>query len=419
MLKLYNTLGHSVQEFKPIHVKAVKMYTCGPTVWNYAHIGNMRTYVFEDVLRKYLKFKGFKVTQVMNITDVEDKIIKGIVQTGKNRAELTKFYEDALMDDLATLGVEKVEHYPHATEHIEEMVKMIEVLISKGYAYKAEDGSVYYDVTRFKSYGALSGVKLDELKPTSRVASDYYEEKREANDFALWKAWVPEDREVFWETSLGKGRPGWHIECSAMSIKYLGEHFDIHTGGVDHRFPHHENEIAQSEAATGKKFVNYWIHAEFLNFEGKDMHKSLGNVVYLKDLTGSGWDPLTVRLFLISAHYRVRLDLTDDAMGQARSQRRRLQEFVERLKAIKGGKKEKSELEEELMSGFVRAMDNDLNVPEALAAIFGVVKSGNSQLDSGSLKPNEAASLLAALEDVNGVLGIFDFGSQTISKEME
>src|SRR5271157_388780 len=248
MLRFYNTMGRTEQEFNPIRKGEVRMYTCGPTVWNYAHIGNLRTFTFYDLVRRYLKFKGYRVVHVMNITDVEDRIIKGVKQFRKPRAELTAFYENAFKEDLATLRIEPAERYPHPTDHIDDMVKLVKTLIEKGFAYKAQDGSIYFDVSKFKNYGALSGVKLGEGKEAGRVSMDHYEEKREAADFALWKAWDPEDGEVYWETELGKGRPGWHIECSAMSMKYLGESFDIHAGGVDLRFPHHENEIAQSEA---------------------------------------------------------------------------------------------------------------------------------------------------------------------------
>ncbi|HKT21773.1 MAG TPA: cysteine--tRNA ligase, partial [Nitrososphaerales archaeon] len=319
MLKLFNSLGRKMEEFEPIRKGEVRMYNCGPTVWNYAHIGNFRTFVFQDVLRRHLKFKGYRVTQVMNITDVEDKIIKGIRQSGKSLRELTDFYAAAFLEDLDSLNVERTEELPRATDHLEEILDLIRTLQRKGYAYRAPDGSIYFQVSKFKGYGALSGVKLDTLKPAGRVSSDHYEEKREAADFALWKAWDPDDGDVFWETDLGKGRPGWSVECSAMSMKYLGESFDIHTGGMDLKFPHHENEIAQSEAATGKKFVNYWLHSEFLMVSGAEMHKSSGNIVTFRELRDGGWDPLAIRLFLVSARYRDAIDLTDAALQQASS----------------------------------------------------------------------------------------------------
>ena len=414
-LKLYNSLGREVQPFRPIKEGEVKMYTCGPTVWNYAHIGNFRTFVFEDLLRRHLEFKGYKVRQVMNITDVEDRIIRGIEQFKKTRLELTSFYERAFMEDLATLGVEPAEVYPRASENIGDMVNLVKVLLSKGYAYKAQDGSVYFDVSKFKTYGALSGVKLGAGKKAGRVSADHYEEKKEAADFALWKAWDENDGDVFWETELGKGRPGWSIECSAMGLKYLGDSFDIHAGGMDLKFPHHENEIAQSEAATGKKFVNYWLHSEFLHVKGEEMHKSVGNVVYLRDLVKSGWELLTIRLFLISSRYRDPIDLTDAALEQARAQRARLVDFVARLKApgpplgTKG-----SSLAKGFLSDFEEAMDDDLNTPRALAVLFTFVKKVNSMIDANKLDEAAASEALAALERVNGVLGVLEFGEESL-----
>jgi len=418
LLRLYNSLGRKVQTFEPIKKGEVRMYTCGPTVWNYAGIHNYRTFVFEDTLRRYLKFKGFKVTQVMNITDVEDKIIKGIKQTGKGLKELTQFYEAAFMEDIATLGIERAEFYPRATENLKEMVDLIGVLLRKGYAYRAEDGSIYYSVSKFKDYGALSGVRLDSLKPAGRVSSDHYEEKMEAADFVLWKAWDPDDGEVYWETELGKGRPGWSIECSAMSMKYLGETFDIHTGGMDNKFPHHENEIAQSEAATGKKFVNYWLHSEFLNVKGEEMHKSAGNVVYLRDLVREGWEPMTIRLFLITSRYRDPVDLTDTSLEQARAQRARLQDFLARLRTVEGAGTKDTKLFEEFLEEFEAAMDDDLNTPAAFAALFSLVKRVNALVDAKSLGKLGAAKAIDALERVNSVLGVMDFEEEELPPKL-
>jgi len=409
MLKLFNSLGREMQEFVPIKEGEVKMYCCGPTVWNYAHIGNFRTFVFEDLLRRYLRFKGFRVYQVMNITDVEDKIIKGIRESHKPLREHTRFYEAEFMVDVQSLGVERAEVYPRATDNIPEMVSLIKVLLDKGYAYRAPDGSIYFSVSKFKKYGALSGVRLDSLKPAGRVESDHYEEKMEAADFALWKAWDPGDGEVFWETELGKGRPGWSIECSAMSMKYLGETFDIHTGGMDNKFPHHENEIAQSEAATGKKFVNYWLHSEFLNIRGTEMHKSVGNVVYLRELTKAGWDPIVVRLFLISSRYRDPIDLTDSSLEQARAQRARLEDFILRLKSIGATNAQPLNASEEFVKQFENDMDDDLNTPKALSTLFTYVKRMNTLMDTNSVGGEEASQAIDALQRVDSVLGIMDF----------
>jgi cysteinyl-tRNA synthetase len=418
LLKLYNGLGRKLEEFQPIEEGEVRMYTCGPTVWNYAHIGNFRTFVFEDVLRRYLEFKGYKVRQVKNITDVEDRIISGIKESKKSRAELTRFYEKAFMDDLATLNFEAAESYPRATDNIQAMVELIKTLTSKGYAYKASDGSVYFDVSKFKAYGKLSGIKLGAGRAAGRVSQDHYEEKKEATDFALWKAWDPADGEVYWDTELGRGRPGWHIECSAMSMKYLGESFDIHTGGMDLRFPHHENEIAQSEAATGKKFVNYWLHSAFLNVRGEEMHKSVGNVVYLRDLVKAGWSPMTIRLFLISSRYRDTIDLTDSALSQARAQLARLQGFLSRMRAATGSAPADHELAKDLLAGFEEAMDDDLNTPKAFAAVFTAVKKANSLMDGGSLGAKGAKELAAALEKINSVLGVLSFGEDTLAPDL-
>ena len=415
-LKLYNSLGRKVEAFEPINDGEVRMYTCGPTVWNYAHIGNFRTFVFEDVLRRYLKFKGYKVFHVMNITDVEDKIIKGIRQTGMSLKGLTELYEGAFMEDLAALNIERAELYPKATAHIPEMVRLVKTLEAKGYAYRAQDGSYYFRVSRFKDYGALSGVRLDSLKPAGRVSSDHYEEKLEAADFALWKAWDPEDGDVFWETELGKGRPGWSVECSAMSMKYLGETFDIHTGGLDNRFPHHENEIAQSEAATGKKFVNYWMHSEFLNIKGEEMHKSVGNVVYLRDLVKQGWEPSTIRLFLISSRYRDRMDLTESSLEQARAQGERLAELISRLRTVEGDME--GDPSTQFLREFEEAMDDDLNTPAAIAALFSFSKKVNSMIDAKSLGGAGAESALRALARVNSVLGIMDFEEEGLPPEL-
>jgi len=417
-LKLYNSMGRKKMAFRPLRGKTVRMYTCGPTMWNYAGIHNFRTFVFDDVLRRYLRFKGFKVVQVMNITDVEDRIIKGIKLFNKSRKELTEFFEKAFMDDVTTLNIERAEFYPRATEHIPEMLSLIKKLMKKGYAYKAEDGSVYFKVSKFRRYGRLSGIKPTELKSAGRVSADHYEEKMEASDFALWKAWDAEDGDVFWETELGKGRPGWHIECSAMSMKYLGSSFDIHTGGMDLRFPHHENEIAQSESATGKTLARFWVHPQFLTHKGEEMHKSVGNVVYLRELIKEGRSPMAVRLFLISSKYRITLDLTPAQLDQAEAQRQRLQDFLARLREVKGGSGGGQQAGR-LITAFERAMDDDLNTPRAIAAIFAVAKEVNILIDRGQLGERAAHDIIAALRRVDSVLGVIDFEEQTLSEELK
>ena len=416
VLRLYNSMGRKLQVFKPLRGKTVRMYTCGPTVWNYAGIHNFRTFVFEDVLRRYLKFKGYKVVQVKNITDVEDRIIKGMKQFNKSRKDLCDFFEKAFMDDVGVLNMEKAEFYPRATDHIPEMVALVKKLMKKGFAYRADDGSTYFDVSKFKRYGRLSGIKPRELKAGARVSQDHYD-KQEANDFAVWKAWDADDGEVFWETELGKGRPGWHIECSAMSMEYLGESFDIHTGGMDLRFPHHENEVAQSESATGKKFARFWLHTQFLTLRGEEMHKSVGNVVYLKDLLAEGRHPLAVRLFLISSKYRDPMDLTSRQLDQGEAQRRRLQDFLARLREVKGGSGGE-ELAPKLLKGFERAMDDDLNTPRAFAVIFALMKETNVLIDRGRLGEDAAVHVISALRKVNSVLGVVDFEEQALSGEL-
>ncbi len=412
-LALYNTMGRKLTTFKPISGKRVKMYTCGPTVYNYAHIGNFRTFVFEDVLRRHLRREGYDVVQVKNITDVEDKIIEGIKSTGKSLKELTDFYTEAFMNDLDSLNIQRAEHYPRATEFIEEMVTAIEGLMKKGFAYRAEDGSVYFSIKKFPRYGRLSGIRQADVKSGTRVAVDHYE-KMEANDFALWKAWDPEDGPVYWETRLGKGRPGWHIECSVMAMKLLGQSFDIHTGGKDLKFPHHENEIAQSEALTGKRFAKVWIHSEFLNVNGEKMSKSLGNFVTLRDLLKQGWSPRAIRLFLISAHYREELNLTDNSLRQAEATMKSIDEFYSRLlrgqgSAPKGDASLSVEPVESLLRSFVLAMDDDLSTPKALAALFGFQRKVNTILDSTRLLLGDYDLIIRSLKSIDEVLGVMQF----------
>ena len=413
VLVLYNTLGRKLTKFKPIAGKRVKMYTCGPTVYNYSHIGNFRTFVFEDVLRRYLTFKGYKVTQVMNITDVEDRIIEGIKRTGMTLPALTEFYTKAFMEDLKALNIQSAEHYPRATDHIKVMVSATKSLVKKGYAYKAADGSVYFSIKKFPRYGALSGIKSGELKKGARTDSDHYE-KLGANDFALWKAWVPEDGDVFWETPLGKGRPGWHIECSVMAMKYLGKTLDIHAGAIDLRFPHHENEIAQSEALTGKKFVRHWQHSAFLTMEGGKMSKSVGNIVTLKELLHRGLAARAVRLFLISAHYRDELKFADASLAQATATLRRFDQLVGRLKSDDlpvgaGSEPDCARLAKELLTQFEESLDADLNMPRALAAFFTFERRLKGLLDSGRVSKPAAGRLLDALKRVDSVLGVMEF----------
>ena len=326
----FNTLTRKKEVFKPLDEGKVKIYTCGPTVYDFAHIGNFRAFLFEDLLKRWLIQRGFKVTHVMNLTDIDDKTIKGSQTQKVPLRQFTEFYVKAFFEDIKALNIQPADVYPKATDHIPEMVALIKTLMAKGIAYKGEDGSIYYAISKFPDYGKLSKIKPAELKAGARVSQDEYT-KEEAQDFAVWKAWTLEDGDVFWETELGKGRPGWHIECTAMSLRYLGETLDIHAGGVDLIFPHHENEIAQSESLTGKLFSRFWLHAEFLMVEGQKMSKSLGNYYTLRDLVAKGHAPEAIRYLLASVPYRKSLNFTMDGLKAAAVAIDRLRNFKLRL----------------------------------------------------------------------------------------
>jgi len=395
--------------FKPLEPGKVKMYTCGPTVYDYAHIGNFRAFLFEDLLKRWLVYRGFKVTHVMNLTDVDDKTIKGSQKEQVPLKQYTDFYVKAFFEDIKALNIEPADVYPRATEHIPEMVALIKTLMAKGYAYRGEDGSIYYAICKFPDYGKLSKIKLAELKVGARVSQDEYA-KEEAQDFALWKAWTPEDGDVFWETELGRGRPGWHIECSAMSMKYLGETFDIHCGGVDNMFPHHENEIAQSEAATGKKFVNYWLHNEYLLVEGKKMAKRFGNFYTLRDLVAKGYDPIAIRYLLMSTHYRQQFNFTFEGLESAKGAVDRLRNFVRRLHETEGkdSKGKVAVLTAKLEACFGGSLDDDLDIGIALASLFDFVREINNLLDDNRVSKMEASDvggLMMRIDEVLGVIG--------------
>jgi cysteinyl-tRNA synthetase len=404
---LFNTLTRKKEKFTPIQPGQAKMYTCGPTVYDYAHIGNFRAFLFEDLLKRWLKYRGFKVTHVMNLTDIDDKTIKGSQKQAIQLKQFTDFYAKAFFEDIKALNIEPADVYPRATEHIPEMLILIKTLMAKGIAYKGEDGSIYFSVCKFPSYGKLSHLKVGELKAGARVSQDEYA-KEEAQDFALWKAWTPEDGDVFWETELGKGRPGWHIECSAMSMKYLGETFDIHCGGVDNMFPHHENEIAQSEAATGKKFVNYWMHNEHLLVEGKKMSKRFGNFYTLRDLLAKGYDPIVIRYLLMSTHYRQQFNFTFEGLEAAKAAVERLRNFVRRLHEAEGttatGKV--ATLTAKLMACLGGSMDDDLNIGIALSSLFDFVRDVNSLLDANLVSKSEAAEVGGLMMQIDAVLGV-------------
>jgi cysteinyl-tRNA synthetase len=410
MLRLYNTLSRKKEPFKPLKGKSVGMYTCGPTVYNYIHIGNLKSFLAEDVLKRYLAYKGFKVKHVRNITDVDDKTIRDSQREGVSLGELTGRYAKAFFEDIESVRILPADVYPKATEHIKEMVALVEKLLKKGFAYKGEDGSIYYKIEKFKGYGKLARIDFKTLKAGARVKQDEYE-KGQAQDFALWKAWSQEDGNVFWETALGKGRPGWHIECSAMSTKYLGNSFDIHSGGEDLIFPHHENEIAQSEAATGKRLAKYWVHNAFLQVNGEKMSKSLGNFYTLRDL--GDYKPVAVRYLMISGHYRQPLNFTFEGLRAAQNSIDRLNELISKLLQAYGegtGLAEKAA--EKAGKKFEMAMDDDLNTPLALASLFEFARECNSLLDKGLVGKKGAKKALDFLHSADSVLAVMDFGQK-------
>jgi len=409
-IKFFNTLTRKKEVFKPLEDEKVKMYTCGPTVYDYAHIGNFRAFLFEDLLKRWLVYRGFKVTHVMNLTDIDDKTIKGSQKQQIPLRQFTDFYVKAFFEDIKILNIEPADVYPRATDLIPEMVALINTLMDKGYAYRGEDGSIYFAICKFSDYGKLSKIKTSELKAGARVSQDEYA-KEEAQDFALWKAWTTEDGDVFWETELGKGRPGWHIECSAMSMKYLGETFDIHCGGVDNMFPHHENEIAQSEAATGKKFVDYWLHNEHLLVEGKKMAKRLGNFYTLRDLLAKGYDPISIRYLLMSTHYRQQFNFTFEGLESSKGAVDRLRNFVRRLHDVDGIKDSNGKvavLIDTLEACFGGSLDDDLDIGIALASLFDFVREINNLLDANMISKAEASQvggLMMLIDEVLGVIG--------------
>jgi cysteinyl-tRNA synthetase len=398
------------------------MYTCGPTVYDYPHIGNFRAYIFEDVLRRHLKFKGFSVVQVMNLTDVDDKTIRGAREAGVPLQEFTEGYVRTFFEDIDTLRVERAEHYPAATEHIDDMVALVQRLGEKGYTYEA-DGSVYFRIAAFDGYGKLSHFRLDELErgASGRTALDEYT-KEDARDFALWKAWIEEDGDVCWDTPLGRGRPGWHIECSAMAMRYLGEHFDIHTGGVDNIFPHHENEIAQSEAATGVTFADYWLHCEHLLVDNRKMSKSLGNFYTLRDLLQKGHRPEAIRYALLSTHYRQKYNFTLAGLEAAAGAVNRLRDFKRRLAEVKRrSHDDKVRHIRDLVTAadrrFVESMDDDLGISGALAAVFELVRDVNALIDERGIGKDGAALVTEFLDRVDTVIDVIR-GEKSVPQEV-
>ena len=402
-LRLYNTLSGKIEEFHPLQGNEVRMYACGPTVYDYGHIGNFRTFVAVDILRRFLLQSGFSVRHVMNITDVDDKIIRNSAQEGVSVKEYTAKYEKAFLEDSATLNIEQPV-LARATDHIAEMARFVAELERKGFAYRTEDGSYYFRIAKFPGYGKLSKKDFAGMEDGARVDVDEYE-KDNARDFALWKA--PKPGEAFWESSIGRGRPGWHIECSAMSMEELGETFDLHAGGEDLIFPHHENEIAQSEALTGKLFVRFWFHARFLLVEGEKMSKSAGNFFTLRDLALKGYKPSAIRLLLASVPYRHQLNFTFDGLKQMASNVDKLRNFQLRLKTgqFPSGASDAT-LARETVDRMTSALEDDLNTAQALAAIFEMVRKANVMIDGGQIRKDDVAPLLAALDRFDEIFAV-------------
>jgi len=421
-IKIYNTLSRKVEPFKPARFDQVRMYTCGPTVYDFAHIGNFRAYLVADLLRRWLEFRGFKVLQVMNITDVDDKTIKRSQQEHVSLKELTHKYEKAFLEDSHALRIRKPSVICRATEHIPEMVALVKKLLDLGFAYKTEDG-IYFNIKKFKNYGKLSHFKIKELKAGARVSVDEYE-KEESSDFALWKFWIEEDGKTFWETELGKGRPGWHIECSAMSMKYLGESFDIHTGGIDLVFPHHENEIAQSEASTGKKFVNYWIHNEYLQVNGRKMSKRFGNIITVRQLIEESRDPRAVRYLLTSANFQTQTNFTYAALDHATETVDSINNFATKIKfltdkvpEIVDDNNKMLDYMSDVRRDFEKFMDDNLNTPQALAVVHEMIGVTNKQIDKKQVDKIVLKKVSEFLMDFNTIFDVIETREEHLTSE--
>jgi cysteinyl-tRNA synthetase len=420
-LRVFNTLGRTVVDFAPREEGHVRLYTCGPTVYNTVHIGNLRTFLWEDVLRRHLKAKGWRLTHVMNLTDVDDKTIRGANEAKQSLRDFTTKYAELFFRDIDRLGFERAEIYPRATDHVPEMRAITSRLLENGHAYESE-GSVYFRIATFPAYGSLSGIDLSEARRGERVADDEYE-KEDVKDFVLWKAAKP--GEPSWPSPWGDGRPGWHIECSAMSMKYLGEHFDIHTGAVDNIFPHHENEIAQSEAATGQTFVDVWLHAEHLIVDGEKMAKSKGNFFTLDDVLARRDDPVAVRYLLLSVPYRKKLNFTWDALTGAASAVERIRSAVKRLddaareSAAKPGAFPAADRAARFSADFAAALDDDLNTAEALGVLFTFLRELNAAQVESTLDGPGAAAAAAAIRGADRILAILPASDEVLPAEIE
>lgn len=415
--RLYNTMSRQVEPFAPTDGQTVKLYTCGPTVYNPAHLGNFRTFLFEDLLRRVIRLRGWKVEQVMNLTDVDDKIITRATQQGKTIGEVTDPIVEIFHADRKYLRIEDAEHYPRATAYIPQMIRLVERLIANGVAYVAEDKSVYFAIAKFAGYGRLSRLDTREIQSGARVAQDDYS-KENAQDFALWKSAKPEDEacSAAWDSPWGRGRPGWHLECSAMAMAILGETLDLHCGGIDLVFPHHEDEIAQSEAATGKEFARCWCHGEFLLTDGAKMAKRVGNVQNVEGLREAGITGAAVRHFVYSTHYRKQLNLSGDALEGSMEAVRRIGDFAERLKSAKGGTRALEDAADRFETAVRTALFDDLNAPEAMAALFEFVRAANKELDAGG---SDVASLRRAREVFQMVDRVLDLVPEAVETDAE
>lgn len=414
-LQFYNTLHRKLEDFKPVSSDKVGLYTCGPTVYNFAHIGNFRAYMFEDLLKRTLQFCGYQVKHVMNFTDVDDKTIRGSRAANENLNAYTAKYKKAFLEDIDALRIIRADVYPEATKHIGEMIKLIKTLVDKGHAYQAEDKSVYFNIASYPGYGQLANIQMDQQRSSGRVKNDEYA-KESAADFALWKAWDEEDGDVYWDSPWGKGRPGWHIECSAMSQKHLGATFDIHCGGIDNMFPHHEDEIAQSECANCCKYVNYWLHCAHLMVDGGKMSKSLGNFYTLRDLLSRGYTGRILRWVLLTTHYRQSLNFSFQACDDAWATLRRIDDFIIRLKEclkLSGDKNSSTEARcAEAVKQFRAGLEDDLNISGALAALFDFIRDINKQMDSQTISQADAEHILDTLRQIDQVLATLDIDKE-------
>jgi cysteinyl-tRNA synthetase len=417
-IRLFDTLAGEARDLVPLEPGYVRVYSCGPTVWGPAHIGNFRTFTFNDLLVRYLRYRGLRVTWVMNVTDIDDKIIKGSRREGVSIADLAARYEKVFVEDLDTLGIARPDVLPHATEHIPQMAELIAKLLENGHAYRTDDGSVFFRISSFPGYGRLARIDLEGMRVGERVEADEYA-KDDVRDFALWKG--PKPGEPSWETAIGPGRPGWHIECSAMSMEYLGQTFDIHTGGVDLIFPHHSDEIAQSEAATGQTFVRYWVHSAFLQTGGQKMAKSLGNFATVAEVVAAGVSPRALRLALMSAHYRMSLSFGEDSLTAAGAAIERLDALLAALTVYRSEGADDATLPVLLdgsRTAFEAALDDDLNISPALAALFDLVRELNRRIDARSLSTADAATAAAFLRDLDRVLAIMPPAEEELAPDL-